>query len=224
VARKRRGRPTGPASDDSRDLILETALRLFGASGYAGVSMERLAHESGRTVRAVYHYFPSKRALFEAAAAQVLERLAHEVLVEVFVHDRLGDRVKGYLEVYRSLHRTDPHVVPFIGMVLVDAILADGAAGPEAPAADTTTAQILDAGLVLRSFLERLVDDAMAAGEINPDVGREGAITLLAMLGRGLSLSALSDAGSFSAMLDAFERLIDGTLLTKGLPATGNGK
>jgi hypothetical protein len=126
--------------------------------------------------------------------------------------------------VYRSLHRTDPDVVPFIGMVLVDAILTDGASGPAAPKAHTTTAQVLDAGLVLRSFLERLVDDAMAAGEVHPDIDREGAITLLAMLGRGLSLSALSDAGSFASMLDAFERLIDGNLLTKMLPATGTGK
>jgi AcrR family transcriptional regulator len=222
VVAKRRGRPVGPTSDDSRDLILATAVRLFGASGYAGVSMERLADESGRTVRAVYHYFPSKRALFQAATGQAFERFGREVLAKVFVHERLDDRVKGYLEVYRSLHRTDPHLVPFIGMVLVDAISTDAASARVTDGTDGSG--LADAAATLSSFLERLVDDAMANGEVHPDVDREGAITLLAMLGRGLSLSALSDAASFAAMLDAFERLVDGTLLTTGLRRPAAGK
>ena len=220
---KRRGRPVGHTSDESRDLILATALRMFGEAGYAGVTMERLADESGRTVRGVYHYFPSKRALFEAATEQALDRFAHEVLAKVFVHQRLDERVKGYLEVYRELHRTDPHIVPFIGMVLVDAISEDGGPAGQSSVAETTC-EIVDAGQALRTFSETLVDDALANGEVHPAVDREAAITLLAMLGRGLSLSALSDADSFSTMLDAFERLIDGTLFTKGLRPPANLK
>lgn len=205
VVAKRRGRPVGPRSDESRLLILATAQRLFGEAGFGGASMERIAQASGRTVRAVYHYFPSKRALFRAATQQALERFGREVRAKVFVHEHVDDRVRGYLAVYRGLHSTDPHVVPFIGMVLVDAIATpDTNADPD----------VVEAGAALRAFLGILVDDAIARGEVHPSVDREGTITLLAMLGRGLSLTALSDADSFAPMLDALERLLDGALFT----------
>ena len=233
MAGKRRGRPPGRKSDASRELILTTAQRLFGEGGYGGVSMERLATETGRTVRAIYHWYPSKRALFEAATDQALERFGQEVLAQVFIHDSIRDRVRGYLDMYRTLHRSDPHLVPFIGMVLVDAIsnqsadsVAQAAAdtGPDAdtePAAEAEPAAgpVLirhDAAAALRSFLGLLVDDAIARHEIHPDVDREGAITLLASIGRGLSLSALGESDSFPAMLDVFQHLIDGTLFTPG--------
>lgn len=221
MGEKRRGRPADHDSEQTRAAILATATRLFGEAGYRGVSMDRLSAEAGLTVRALYHYFPSKRALFDAATAEALTRFASEVAERVFVHDGLRARVRGYLDVYRALHRSAPELVPFIGMVMVDAA-ADGpaaAGGPGAgmsPLGSSSTGsggRITEVADLLRAFLGTLVDDAIERHEVDPDLDREGAITLLVMLGRGISLSALSDAPSFLAMVDALEMLVDGSLL-----------
>jgi AcrR family transcriptional regulator len=206
---KRRGRPVEQDSQQTRATILVTAQRLFGESGYQGVSMERLATEAGLTVRAVYHYFPSKRALFRAATDEAMQRFGDEIVARVFVHDSLRDRVKGFIDVYRAIYQTAPHELAFIGMVLVDAISNDLSAGARAA---STSADLQDASVAVRLLNETLVDQAMARGEVHPDVDRDGAMLLLETLGMGLSLAALNDTGSFLQMLDALERLNDGSL------------
>jgi AcrR family transcriptional regulator len=208
-APKRRGRPAEQDSQQTRATILVTAQRLFGESGYQGVSMDRLATEAGLTVRAVYHYFPSKRALFRAATEDAMQRFGAEIVARVFVHDGLRDRVKGFIDVYRAIYQTAPHELAFIGMVLVDAISNDLSAGARAA---STSADLQDASVAVRLLNETLVDQAFARGEVHPDVDREGAMLLLETLGMGLSLAALNDTGSFLQMLDALERLNDGSL------------
>jgi len=207
---KRRGRPAEQDSQQTRATILATAQRLFGASGYQGVTMDHLARESGLTVRAVYHYFPSKRALFRAATDEAMQRFGDEIINRVFVHDALVDRVRGFIDVYRAIYQTAPHELAFIGMVLVDAISSDLSVGTKA--SSSTSADLQDASVAVQALNEALVDQAMARGEVHPDVDREGAMLLLETLGMGLALAALNDTGSFLQMLDALERLNDGSL------------
>ncbi|MBI2706274.1 MAG: TetR/AcrR family transcriptional regulator [Actinobacteria bacterium] len=209
-APKRRGRPADQDSQETRATILATAQRLFGEAGFKGVSMERLARDAGLTVRALYHYFPSKRALFKAATAEALQHFGDEVATRVFVHESLTDRVSGFIDVYRALYASDPHVLAFIGMVLVDAISEDLTAGGQATSG--TSADLQDASLPVVALNEALVDQALARGEVHPDVDREGAMLLLETMGMGLALAALNDTGSFPKMLDALQRLNDGSL------------
>jgi AcrR family transcriptional regulator len=206
---RRRGRPADRSSEETRAAILATAHRLFGSAGYAGVSVEQVAVESGVTERAVYHYFPTKRALFDAASEAALARMVEEIRGRVFVHDAVRDRLTGYIDVFRVLHRTDPHLVPFIGMMLVDAASHDDR--DRRAQARRSTAES-SAGAAIQVFLAALVDDAQRNGELHPDVDRDAAITLLSMVGRGMSLVALSDPDTFGPMLDELERLVAGQL------------
>lgn len=220
---RRRGRPVDHDSETTKATILAVAQQVFGTVGFAGASMERIATAAGLTVRAIYHYFPSKRALFDAATEDALERFGAGVLEHVFVHERLIDRVHGYLEVFRSLHRDQPDVVPFIGMVLVDGISrADDSDASDTDAGDGAADPgngIATAGDALQELIGTLVDDAIRRGEVSSAVDRDGAVTLLVMVGRGLCLSALSDAPTFAAMLDELERLVDGTLFAPPAPS-----
>jgi AcrR family transcriptional regulator len=65
-------------NDERRALLLERATQLFGEHGYDGLSMAQLAREADTSKALLYHYFPSKRRLFEAAlaagAAELRER------------------------------------------------------------------------------------------------------------------------------------------------------
>jgi AcrR family transcriptional regulator len=63
------GRPTisGEEASNRRDRVVAAAVRLFAARGVAGTSMRRIAQAVGITDATLYHYFPSKDALIEAA-------------------------------------------------------------------------------------------------------------------------------------------------------------
>ena len=61
--------------DERRELLIERATELFAKHGYEGLSMSSLAHEAQISKALLYHYFPSKRRLFEAALEEGAEEL-----------------------------------------------------------------------------------------------------------------------------------------------------
>ena len=61
--------------DERRAQVLAHATELFGAYGYDELSMARIAREAGISKALLYHYFPSKRALFAAALADAAVEL-----------------------------------------------------------------------------------------------------------------------------------------------------
>jgi AcrR family transcriptional regulator len=61
------------ASDDRRRQLLDHAVELFAEHGYDELSMAAFARAAGISKPLLYHYFPSKRALFEAALTQAAE-------------------------------------------------------------------------------------------------------------------------------------------------------
>lgn len=63
------------APGDSRQRVLDAALRLFGERGYGGTPLQAIADELGVTKASVYYYFPAKADLLEAVADPCLLRL-----------------------------------------------------------------------------------------------------------------------------------------------------
>ena len=64
-------------SDERREQLVARATELFATHGYEELSMSRIAREAGISKALLYHYFPSKRQLFETAltaAADDLQR------------------------------------------------------------------------------------------------------------------------------------------------------
>lgn len=58
---------------ESRQALLNSACRLFGAKGYAETSLEEIAADCGLTIRPIYHYYGNKKALF-GAVNEVMEQ------------------------------------------------------------------------------------------------------------------------------------------------------
>ncbi|MBB5130409.1 AcrR family transcriptional regulator [Thermocatellispora tengchongensis] len=56
----------GRGSEATRELIVETALRLFRERGYEATTMRAIAAEAGVSVGNAYYYFSSKEALIQA--------------------------------------------------------------------------------------------------------------------------------------------------------------
>jgi AcrR family transcriptional regulator len=165
--------------------------------------MEALAAECGLNERALYYYFRSKRELFDAAARDAVVRLGADIGDRVFSKTALRDRLHGYIQLYRDLHESDPDLLPFVGMLLVDW---------RAEARPATELALLEPGGAITGFLGTLVDDALAGDELAPGVDRDGALMFLVAIGMGMTLLSGPDNASFPEMLDVIERLNDGTL------------
>ena len=60
-------------SADTREKILEVAEREFARDGYAGAHLQHIAGQVGVQKTALYYYYPSKAALYEAVLARMLE-------------------------------------------------------------------------------------------------------------------------------------------------------
>jgi AcrR family transcriptional regulator len=58
--------------DAQRAAIVATAAQMFVEQGYSGLGMRELARALGMSKSALYHYFPSKEALFAAVTESVL--------------------------------------------------------------------------------------------------------------------------------------------------------
>ena len=61
--------------DARRSLLVAQARELFAAHGYEALSMAQIARAAGISKPLLYHYFPSKQALFAAALQETADEL-----------------------------------------------------------------------------------------------------------------------------------------------------
>lgn len=62
-----------------RSALLDEAIRLFGAHGYAATSLDAVASAAGVRKQTLLYYFPTKDALLEACVLQTAGRVAGEL-------------------------------------------------------------------------------------------------------------------------------------------------
>jgi AcrR family transcriptional regulator len=75
----RRGRP----STGARERILEAAIEVLKADGYAGLTMAKVAAQAGESKPLVAYHFGSKQGLVGAAGRSIAEMITEEVLAAV---------------------------------------------------------------------------------------------------------------------------------------------
>jgi AcrR family transcriptional regulator len=92
--------------DERRRQVLERATGLFARHGYDELSMARIAREAGISKALLYHYFPSKRDLFEAALGQAAEEHLARVGGQEEALDVWLDWVDSHREAYVALQRS----------------------------------------------------------------------------------------------------------------------
>ena len=87
----RRGRP----STGARERILEAAIEVLKADGYAGLTLAKVAARAGESKPLVAYHFGSKQGLVSAAGRQVAEEITDEVLAKVDGADTVEGVVRG---------------------------------------------------------------------------------------------------------------------------------
>ena len=121
--RRSPGRPSAEDQPGTRDVLLETAAKLFAERGATEVSLRLLANEAGVTPAMVHYYFGSKDGLYDA----MLERTFAEILVGVRAIAKrtdvdAGERLAALLAVMTSTFLAKP----WIPSLVVREVLSEG--------------------------------------------------------------------------------------------------
>ena len=91
--------------DKYRKELAEKATKIFRKHGFSGLGMRKIAQELGISKSALYHYFPSKDALFEAGtkAATSFDKAAHKQQpVEEMSQE---ERIKALVSVFEEIDK-----------------------------------------------------------------------------------------------------------------------
>lgn len=187
-------RRTKAEAEQTRRLLLETALKVFSRQGYAATTLDDIAREAAVTRGAIYHHFGGKAELYAAvlkehqapAGAQIGAALAADMpplarLRELMIHslsrfeEDAGYRATMELILFRS--EALPELPPELGAGL----------------ADKTRGQA-----ELRQQLAALLAEAVERGEARPDLDTEAAALTIVALLNGLALTWLLDQRAFS--------------------------
>jgi TetR/AcrR family transcriptional regulator, regulator of cefoperazone and chloramphenicol sensitivity len=86
-------RTPGSTAENTRALILGSALTLFTTKTYAGTSLQNIAESTGVSKVALYYHFPSKESLLEAMFAPTIQRFGRLVAASTRTDgtvDRIG--------------------------------------------------------------------------------------------------------------------------------------
>lgn len=149
----RRGRPAVVANARAR--ILAEAARLFATRGYDNTSISDLAEVLGLTKPAIYHYFPSKRAIYDEIILQILSGQTAAVAEAIATIPPGAARVRRFMMAHAAFFEAN-----FWGFSAM--LVGYGGMNP----------QILGEAVALRDGYERMFREvltgAVAAGELRP--------------------------------------------------------
>lgn len=81
-----------------RATILDAAAKLFAAHGFEGASLNDVARAVGVTKAAVYHYFPTKKDIFDEMMVDLLERQYVAVGTEVNLAENPPEKLKAFMQ------------------------------------------------------------------------------------------------------------------------------
>jgi AcrR family transcriptional regulator len=81
---RRRGRPPGRATGaETRDRIIDAAVKLFSENGYGSTAVRDIAERARVRVSTLYHYFRSKEMIY-AEAQERVEKALRDIILSCF--------------------------------------------------------------------------------------------------------------------------------------------
>lgn len=121
----RRPNKNQPAQVPTRELILDTAERLFALHGFDGLTLRDLAHAMELTAPSLYNHFASKQALYDAVLARGLQPIVN------MIQESWSEDVPDSERIHRTLTRLLEHLArhPHLARLMQRALLDESARG-----------------------------------------------------------------------------------------------
>ena len=96
--KKPRSGPGRPSSmEDPYRMICDAAAALFAEKGFDNTSLQDVAAAVGVTKAGLYHYFPTKHALFEAIVLDTLRDLHATAIAAIAAHGGYKEKLTGFM-------------------------------------------------------------------------------------------------------------------------------
>jgi TetR/AcrR family transcriptional regulator, repressor for uid operon len=203
TASRRPGRPPAAKADDTRKRILQAARQVFSEHGYDGATFQAIAVRADLTRPAINHYFSSKRALYREVVNHTNKLVVAGSIERAEREPTLMRRLTAFISAAVLANSENPSASAF----LVTNVL-ESQRHPEL----STTQN--DAVRISREFLTRVVNDAIARGEIVADIDASALVeTLLVVLcGVGFYAGYVRSFEEMLAVSDVLRQLLEGAL------------
>jgi AcrR family transcriptional regulator len=201
--RRRLGRPPANDSGETRRRLLDAARRSFARVGYDATTNKDVAAEAGITAGAIYHYVASKVDLFVAVYEDVQELVYGEFAKAMQEADGFSAQLLAACDAAVALNRNDPSLAGFVALV-----------GNEVVRHPELAERVTPLQRGARFFFRRLVQDAAARGELDPDVSPEAVADLVSAVLMGMVLLGVQtgDADRHERAFAVLKLLVDGKL------------
>jgi AcrR family transcriptional regulator len=201
VGPARKGRPPATDSADTRRAILAAARGCFGGQGYDKTTNKDIAAAAGITQAAIYHYFPSKADVF-VATYQDMQAVTFDRFDTASGAARgLPAKIKAVLDLAAEMHSADRTLAAFTAVAPI-----------EIQRHSELRRALGDEAHRVYQFFQRLVEESN--GALEPGVDPDSVVNLLVAVSTGFAQfgATARDAGAHRRAIDAFGRLVDGTL------------
>lgn len=86
----------------TKDIVLETATRLFIKEGYKNVSMDDVAKACNVTKATIYYYYPTKGELYTSALIAMMDRIKLSILQILEQPKPFKERLEQLVEIHLS--------------------------------------------------------------------------------------------------------------------------
>jgi len=191
--------------DERRAQLSEAVWRVIEQDGGHGLTIRRIADESGWSVGAIAHYFPSKDDLLLAAYRRALQRVNDRFYADLEAHRGLAGLRAA---VQHNLCLTpESHLVARVWLAFLSRVSVRD---------DFQRLQRTDNASWQRAMQDKM-REAVADGELPAGVDLDGEATLLAAFVDGTAMRAALDPASFPAERQL--ELLDAYLTGRGLAA-----
>ena len=211
--------PAGRIDGADRELAVGQAMAIFGDHGFSGATIEMLAEAGGRSPAEYEAQLGTKQEVYDEVMGDALLRFAGEVERRIFSRTGALERLHGYLDIYRELHREQRAVLRFLSRAVAEplGLSVDIPAGilPHR-GGDDPGEPMQFVSTPLRALVEVVVSQARAKRELSDAVTDAGVSALLQALTVGISFAVLDAPEDLLDLLDALGALVDGTVFPKG--------
>jgi AcrR family transcriptional regulator len=188
--------------------LVQAAAELVGEIGPGKVTLANVGERAGYSRGLATHHFGSKGALMQRLVDAVTSQF-RDAMVEESQSDSPIDQLRQLVDFYFHL-LSDLQPVNRARLVL----WADAVAGPS----EDVRPQMVSADREFREEIEKRIEMAVTAGEMNADVDPHGLATVIIAMLRGVALQHVLDSQvDLVAAHSEIEQLLTTRLQMKGL-------
>src|SRR5215470_18033497 len=106
-------------ASDTQAQILRISIGLFAQKGFEGVSMRDIAGAAGAKLATIYHHFPDKQALYDAALGRAMAYMTEGMVSAARSEERGERRLRSFLRDLVMLQMSDAPEVRLVDRELL---------------------------------------------------------------------------------------------------------